>query len=126
MIFHHIAITVNDLNKSLEFYSKYFGFLEEKRFKGDSEFVYLSLENIKLELWHFSESVKAQDSLTNLKIIGLRHIAFKIDGIKLKIQELNNAGFEFSEIQLGTSGVYYTLGTDPDGIAIELISDTAT
>lgn len=125
MTFDHIAITVTNLEESVGFYIKYFGCVEEKSFsKEGSEFVYLRSGNIRLELWQFAASEQPKDSLTDLKLLGLRHIAFKVDDIEAKRRELVAAGYEFSEVQLGSSGVYYSLGVDPDGIAIELIANS--
>ncbi len=121
----HIAITVTDLSRSVDYYSRYFDFVEEKRFsKEGAEFVYLISGGLRLELWQFVQPVKPQDSLVNLKILGLRHIGFKVEDINSKRQELVDGGYEFSPVQQGSSGVYYSLGVDPDGIAIELISDS--
>lgn len=112
------------MEESVGFYTKFFGCVEEKRFsKEAAEFVYLRSGNMRLELWQFTTSEQPKDSLANLKILGLRHIAFKVDDIEAKRQELITAGYEFSEVQLGSSGIYYSLGVDPDGIAIELIAD---
>ncbi|ETI69214.1 VOC family protein [Neobacillus vireti] len=51
MRFHHYALEVNNLEKSIAFYQKYLGFLEESRmfFMGE-EIVFLILGDFRLEL----------------------------------------------------------------------------
>lgn len=123
MKIHHIALTVNDLRRSVNFYTDVFGFSELKRFEREDlggKAAFLELNGIKLEIWEFSEKSKIQNDLNNLKIIGLKHIAFVVSDISKIYQELKDKGLEISEPRLGTSGTYYCFLKDPDGIPIEL------
>lgn len=122
MKIHHIALTVEDLQQSENFYKDVLGFVEVKRFERKDlrgRAVFLESEGIKLEIWEFSEKPSIKNKLSNLKIVGLKHIAFVVSDISKIYQELKTKGLEISEPQLGASGAYFCFLKDPDGILIE-------
>jgi catechol 2,3-dioxygenase-like lactoylglutathione lyase family enzyme len=121
MYVHHIAITVKNLTESIKFYSDVFGFKYLTQYeKGNSKFAYLSLEDFQLELWEFTP-VTTADNLESLDVIGLRHLGFAVKNIDESVAKAKELHVDFSEPKLGTSGKRYSLGTDCNGIAIELL-----
>ncbi len=81
MKIHHIALTVKNLRNSKKFYKEFFGFVEIKNFKNKDLYgkaSFLKLENTQLELWQFKNTKQAIDDLSDIKIRGIRHIAFEV------------------------------------------------
>ena len=59
------------------------------------------------------------DDLNDIKVRGLRHIAFEVDNLDKTIEDLKLKGLKFSDIKLGASGHYYSFTNDPNGVALE-------
>ena len=83
MEFNHIAITVRNLEESIAFYTKFFGFTSDGSHEKPNgpRFCFLKRDSIRLELFEFKDPIPPEDSQTNLRVIGLRHIAFKVKEI---------------------------------------------
>jgi len=122
MELHHIAISVNDLRESIGFYEKHFGFTLDRMYEKPSgpRFCFLTGKAVRLELFEFKDRERPKDSQTDMRILGIRHIAFKVDDIKRKTEQLQKEGLQFDGIKDGTSCKYYTFTTDPNGVSIEL------
>ncbi len=123
MQLHHTALTVNNLEESIAFYVEHFGFNLVKKYdrpdlKGKAALI--KLVDYHLELWEFGDAQTNQDALNNLKIKGIRHIAFSVEDIDQTVEELKSRGIDISEIKLGASGKKYAFFEDPSGIALEL------
>ena len=119
---HHIAITVKDLNRSVDFYKSNFGFIEATRFRREDiggKAVQLKLGGFFLEIWEFTDSVDPKDDLADLKVYGLRHVAFSVDYLDNIYKELG-AVLKMTPPKLGSSKRNYSFLRDPDGIQIEL------
>lgn len=123
MKIHHVALTVNDLNESKSFYENIFGFKEVKNFERkdlQAKAVFMELDGFKLELWSFSTEIVNIDNLSDLKVRGLRHVAFEVQDLDTRVIELRQKGVVLSDPQLGASGHRYCFLSDPNGIALEL------
>ena len=122
MKIHHVAITVNNLSESIRFYTEKLGFEVVKEFEREdmgARAVFIKLNNFHIELWQFREVKENKDSLTDIKIRGIRHIAFEVDNLNETIKRLSSLGLEFSEPQMGASGHNYVFSNDPNGVALE-------
>ncbi len=122
MKIHHIAITVNNLEESIKFYTQILGFEIVKKFtKKDmkASVCFIKLNDFQIELWQFQDMKKNIESLNDIKVRGIRHIAFAVDNLKQSISQLKEKGIKFSEPKLGGSGHYYSFTTDPNGIPLE-------
>ncbi len=123
MKFHHVSISVKDLEKSTNFYKDIFGFAEEKRFKRkdlEAKSAFLKLGDIRLELWQFDKQTENKDDFSKLNVLGIKHIAFEVDNIEREYKRLKSKKIEISEPKLGASGGRYCFLKDPDGLPIEL------
>lgn len=123
MEIHHIAVSVKNLNKSVNFYKNIFGFSVAKKFerkdlKGKAAFI--KLKNIILELWQFERKIINKNSLNNLSVIGLKHIAFGVADIAKEYKRIKLKGVKISKPEPGASGAKYCFLRDPNGIPIEL------
>lgn len=121
MYVHHIAITVRNLQESIEFYSEVFGFKEIKQFrKGNADIAHLELNGFQLELLEFTP-VKDATHLESLDVIGIRHVAFAVNNIDEAVANAKLHEVIFDEPQMGTAGRRYSFGRDCNGIMLELI-----
>lgn len=119
---HHIAISVRDLERSGLFYKDTFGFDEVQRFERKDlggRAVFLKLGDMRIEIWEFQNGIVPKDDPTDLKIYGMRHIAFSVTDLDKAYADLKSK-IEISEPRLGASGNRYCFISDPDGIPIEL------
>lgn len=123
MRIQHIAISVNDSEKSAKFYKDIFGFTEIRRFTKpgwDGGAIVLELDGMQLEIFQFQSQIKKKDDLSNLKVIGLKHIGIQVKNVKKKHAELKNRGVDIDEPVKGTTVAWFCFLRDPDGIPIEL------
>ena len=125
---NHIAISVSDIYKSVEFYKK-FGFKELKSWDAEDNSIrirMLKLNNIVLEMFCYKEYRElpqtAKSIATDLPVIGTKHFALGVEDI-LKAKEfvLNNGICEKVEIKKGRLGKPYFFIQDIDGILVEII-----
>ena len=137
----HVGLTVSDIDRTIDFYKKFFGFTEEFRGVFSSEFiadaptlyrqeegVYSDFAFIKspdglvLELFQFSSNLKAEQPVWNIP--GYHHIAFKVDSVVESYQWMVEEGVEFFfEPKFRgdpKDNLYWVFLKDPDGNMVEL------
>jgi len=126
---HHVALTVKDLDKSIEFYSL-FGFkpiTSPISIDENLKVVHLKKDNFILEIFSF-ERLKPHNKnelLKDLKKAGFRHIAFKVDDINKVLMKMKEYGLAKEDITVkkGKTGILYFFITDPDGNFVEIVQD---
>jgi len=120
---HHIAITAKDYEISANFYKKHFGFKEVRRFTKpgwDGSAIILELGDLQLEIFQFQNPKDKKDDLSDLRVIGLKHIGIQVDSVKEKYEELKKGGVDIDEPVKGTTCAWFCFLRDPDGVPIEL------
>jgi len=123
MRIHHIAISVKDSEKSATFYKDNFGFEEVKRFTKpgwDGSAIVLNLNDVQLEIFQFQKPIEKKDNLSDLKVIGYKHIGMQVKSVNEKYKELKNNNVDIDEPVKGTTCAWFCFLRDPDGIPIEL------
>jgi catechol 2,3-dioxygenase-like lactoylglutathione lyase family enzyme len=124
----HVAITVRDLARALDFYRGILGFrlLGHLDFPNDARgftLAYLDTGRGVLELFSFNdaETQPAGWSPDDIQA-GLRHFALRVTGLDAIAEGLMAAGVPFTVRPMDANGgVRIAFFTDPDGTLIELI-----
>lgn len=127
---NHVAISVTNIDISIEFYKK-FGFKDFKSWKAEDESIkiaMLKLNNTVLEIFCYKEYVKlpqtAKSVATDLPVLGTKHFALGVENIqKAKEFVIENKICESVDIKKGRLGKEYFFISDPDGILVEIIEN---
>mgnify|MGYP001123425073 CR=1 FL=1 len=137
----HIGLTVSDIDKTIDFYQKHFGFELERKdvfppeFIGAvpqlyrqkegtySDFAFLKSPNgIVLELFQFSTNEPAEEPVWNKP--GYHHISIKVDDIHETYKKMSADGVEFffePKVKGDSEELaHWVFLKDPDGNMIEL------
>jgi glyoxylase I family protein len=138
--FMHFGLTVSDLDRTADFYTKYFGFKKNmahrfpKEFISDSDALYRqpegvysdmamleSEDGVVLEVFQFSNVEKAGPA--EWQKTGYHHLAFKVESIPELYERMKADGIEFffpPKKRMPTEPGHWIFFKDPDGNMIEL------
>ena len=124
----HVAISVSNIENSIEFYKK-FGFKELKSWDAADESIkirMLKLNEIILEIFCYKNHIElpktATSTATDLPVLGTKHFALGVSNIeKAKRCVLENKIADDVTINVGRLGKPYFFIKDPDGILVEII-----
>jgi catechol 2,3-dioxygenase-like lactoylglutathione lyase family enzyme len=124
----HIGIIVNDLRKSVEFYTGVLGFSILTKIEMDgSSIVFIEKNGSKIELMECRHKVIPKRSegieikLGEISIPINDHINFSVDNIEATVTELKEKGVEFIlELIRLEGGLKLAIFKDPNGVLIEL------
>lgn len=132
----HVAIVVDNLRKTINFYKKYLGFKIEREF-GNKELgvkaVVLKNKNSRIELFEYSDAkpqyAKNIRQIHGAKVPksyfepGIRHIAFRTRSFDKAVNDMKKNGIKpWIKPKSGYSGDSITFFQDPNGILLEVVS----
>lgn len=118
---HHIAINTKDINESIRFYRDVLGLKQGETVQLDEfALTYFALPSGgSLELFDYegrNPQVKRAD-----EEVGLRHLAFTVEGVAEREKELREAGVRITlpTTEIPSLGIRVVLFLDPNGVTIE-------
>ena len=119
---HHVAIIVSDYAVSRDFYVNKLGFsVIRENYRPEKRDWKLDLrldESTELEIFAPENPPRRP---TRPEACGLRHLAFRVDGIEQTVRELSSLGIPCEPIRTDTfTGEKMTFFFDPDGLPLEL------
>ena len=126
---HHVALTVSDLERALDFYTNVLGFRCGRWLRGPDgprRIVFVDLPGGgRIELFHRHEGTVAAPPRTDNRTLGWNHIAFAVADIDAEVARLKALGVRFSSEpaprQPGEIRVAFF--PDPDGNTLELFEE---
>ncbi len=127
----HIGIIVNDMQKSVEFYTDVLGFSISAKIEMEEaglSALFVEKNGIKIELMRYKgKKIPTRSEVAKIKLgkssIPINdHISFSVDDIEATTTELKGKGvvFNLEPIQL-EGGIKLTSFKDPNGVLIELM-----
>ena len=139
--FIHVGLTVADIQKTIDFYQKYFGFKVDTQFRFPPGFfdakptlyklyegaysdaaMITSPDGVTFELFQFDKQNPAGEAVWNTP--GYHHICLKVEDVNAKYEEMTADGVEFF-FKPAFKGPpekneFWVFLKDPDGNMIEL------
>jgi glyoxylase I family protein len=126
---HHVALSVSDLERSIEFYHL-FGFALQHTYAstdGDRLIAHLRLGDMLLELFCYRNPSTASqctnDWKADLATVGSKHVGLSVVSLREARERLEAAGCVCSTPTHGLTGMDYFFVRDPDGIWMEIVQD---
>ena len=126
MKFVHISIRANNIDKSIEFYQKYFNMVLVSRREmkvNNAEIAFLKSEgdDFKLEITHYKNQKEFKQAEYEDRV--WEHLAFNVDNMDHIIDRLKKDGVTITDepFNLSPTGPLIAFIEDPTGILIELI-----
>lgn len=135
---HHVGITVRDMKRSFEWYSKMFGFepgpvnhgegpeLERGVQVEDAQlsFSMIRVGNVNIEFLQYHQP-EGKDWDRSNNDVGSAHVCFEVDDMQAAYDELTARGAEFSGRPVTLTdgelaGSQWAYLRDPDGIQLEI------
>ncbi len=125
--FHHVAITVRNIEKSVKWYKDKLDFKVLHDYeKHGMHIVQLKKDEVRLELFHFSKATKTlpnyrKELMNDLHVLGTKHLCIEVDDLDAIIKYLKSKGVTFAtQIDTAGFGGRYIFFKDCNGILIEL------
>lgn len=118
---NHVSINVNDVARSLDFYSRILGLKQQETVDcGEFDIIYFGLpDGSRLELfdYHGKNSATARPESE----IGLRHLAFEVEDVAAHEAYLRSQGVEITlaTCDLPNLGARVMLFLDPNNVTLE-------
>ncbi len=122
MYLGHVAITVKDMDRAIDFYTKKLGFSVIRKGINPTKNVVIigngltQLELLALKKVNAKETPPLKDDE-----IGIKHIAFHVDDLEGAIEGLKKRGVEFTSEIRKMGKISHIFFSDPDGTLLQLI-----
>ena len=128
--FHHIGISVADLDESIAWYKEMLGFEEITRMEQGETIKEMKIGHIRrgncyIELFQVAGAKPLpeyrRDPNADLAVHGLAHFGLQVDSVQAALEELKAKGVEVAMGPIDTPGVVFVFIRDNSGNAFDLI-----
>jgi methylmalonyl-CoA/ethylmalonyl-CoA epimerase len=128
--FHHIGISVENLEESIAWYREKLGFEEVMRMDQGETIKEMSIAHIKrgncyIELFQVAGAEPLpeyrRDPNADLRVHGLKHFGLQVPDLQAAVKDLKAKGVEIAMEPIDTPGVAFVFIRDNSGNAFELI-----
>jgi catechol 2,3-dioxygenase-like lactoylglutathione lyase family enzyme len=128
--FHHVAISVANLDESIAWYKEMLGFEEVMRMDQGATIKNMIIGHIRrgncyIELFQVEGSKPLpeyrRDPNADLRVQGLKHFGLQVSDVKAAIKELRAKGVEIAMEPIDSPGACFAFIRDNSGNAFELI-----
>jgi methylmalonyl-CoA/ethylmalonyl-CoA epimerase len=128
--FHHIGISVPNLDESIAWYKEMLGFEEVMRMDQgetiqDMKIGHIRRGNCYIELFQVAGAKPLpdyrRDPNADLRVHGLKHFGLQVADVHAAVEELKAKGVEIAMEPIDTPGVSFVFIRDNSGNAFELI-----
>ena len=127
--FHHVGISVANLEESIAWYKEMLGFEEVMRMSEDAankmEIGHIKRGNCYIELFQVEGAKPLPeyrlDPSADLRVHGVKHFGLQVDDALAAVKELKAKGVEIAMGPIDTPGVCFVFIRDNSGNALELI-----
>jgi methylmalonyl-CoA/ethylmalonyl-CoA epimerase len=127
--FHHVGISVANLEESIAWYREMLGFEEVMRMSEDAankmEIGHIKRGNCYIELFQVEGASPLpeyrRDPSADLGVHGVKHFGLQVDDAHAAVKELKAKGVEIAMGPVDTPGVCFVFILDNSGNALELI-----
>ncbi len=127
---HHVALTVTDLDRALDFYTNVLGFRLGRWLRGPdgpTRIVFVDTPGGgRVELFHYTDGGTAAPPRTDNRTLGWNHLAFGVPDIDAAVAHLKAKGVRFT-VEPGPKtpgGIRVAFFPDPDGNTLELFEES--
>src|SRR5258708_21811692 len=111
---HHVALTVNNMEETVEWYKNNLGFNVTHDYgKYGAKKILLQLDEVRIELFGFGDENKPlpdyrKDLMDDLHVVGTKHLCIEVEDLDALIEELKQKGIESREIDTAGFGGSFT------------------
>ncbi|MFB0569064.1 MAG: VOC family protein [Nitrososphaeria archaeon] len=122
MVLNHVTMLVDDLGRSVHFYSKILGLPVVKTLETqDRKTVFVQANTAMISLSAF-KGEREESSSTGQKDTGIKSVSFRVQNVEEAWKELLRKGVIFTSAPETAEGGYKKAAfTDPNGIVLELV-----
>jgi glyoxylase I family protein len=124
LIFSHVGLNCNDIDRTEAFYVKHFGFQGTRRILlGEDKIVFLKAGDVCLELFKAKGTPPDRFEKDGPAYAGYRHMAFQVDNVEAMLQTMGEDAkvtlgpLRFDDFIKGWKTVWIR---DPDGRIVEM------
>lgn len=129
---NHVALSVNSINESVQWYKEKLGFHVFHEYKSNElQITHIKLGGVIIELVCFRENTSSlpdyrNEFINDLHTVGTKHLCIELDNLETTVQTLRTKGVDFvTKVDTAAIGGKYIFFKDCNGILIELYEKLA-